>query len=164
MTMFEFKGSLRHHGSYMHHLVLSINFLIRFVSLTSLVPFLLFIHLSGHLFQPHYFYYYSYHPIVPHLLWGELILHLFNKSFQAIIDVWYPTDCIGLDRTYHAQWFIFSSFLSPSRVCDDIVISGVPIRLSVCLSVCPSHASIESKLITVGSRAVLTYTGPTFVP
>jgi len=94
VTMFEFKGSLRHHGSYMHHLVLSINFLIRFVSLTSLVPFLLFIHLSGHLFQPHYFYYYSYHPIVPHLLWGELILHLFNKSFQAIIDVWYPADCI----------------------------------------------------------------------
>jgi len=34
----------------------------------------------------------------------------FQQIFPKLIDLWYPSKILGLDRIYHASRFIFSSF------------------------------------------------------
>ena len=103
----------------MHHLVFGINFQFHFVCLTSLVSIYLLIHLlSRHC---------HHHPLSASIrFFAPLLFHSItpgsNLRFQqfilpTIIDFWYRptlqhsrvTDAVGLDRTYHAHRFTFSS-------------------------------------------------------
>ena len=91
----------------MHHLVFGINFQIHSVSLTILVSIHLLIHLSTHLcHHPH-----SRHPPLRHsFTTGSKPTFSTNPSHRRFI-FFYLLDCLtitGLDRTYHAQHFVFS--------------------------------------------------------